>query len=429
MRPIFIPEWRKRHFFLAASFLAAAIALPLAARSQGAFTPDKWLESGLSEKMMGYRPSSLALSAEVPASLKKAPDGLAAPRYGSFQTGTGKNVLAHQVVVDFDDQGKPTRLYVDADGRGDLTATPPSVWTTKDYERPDGTKAATDYSSATLTLTADGKLRGKIEFYNSRSDAAKSAAPPPMIGYHTDCGVSGSLNLGGQTFTAIIADSAGTGQFSTGTEARSMPLMWVDFNGNGKTDRGETMLVGRPFEFDGKWWAGTNLTLEGAFQVVAAAKPEAPKPAVDLSPGKKAPAFTAKKLDGQEVKFPDAYRGKVVLLDFWATWCGPCVAELPNVVAAYGKYHDRGLEVLGISLDKENSEQKLADFTQRKSMPWPQVYDGKFWSAAVAKRYGINAIPHMILVDGDTGVILADRDIRGEALAPAIEKALAAKAK
>ena len=77
------------------------------------------------------------------------------------------------------------------------------------------------------------------------------------------------------------------------------------------------------------------------------------------------------------------------------------------------------------SLDKENWDQKLADFTKKKDMPWPQVYDGKFWDAAVAKTYQIHAIPHMLLVNGNTGVILADDDIKGEKLAPAIEKALA----
>ena len=117
------------------------------------------------------------------------------------------------------------------------------------------------------------------------------------------------------------------------------------------------------------------------------------------------------------------YKGKVLLIDFWATWCGPCVAELPNVIASYKKYHSKGFEVVGVSLDQENSLQKVTSFTQSKGMPWRQIYDGKYWEAANAKAYGVRAIPFTLLV-GTDGKIAAV-GARGEALAPAIEAALA----
>ena len=147
-----------------------------------------------------------------------------------------------------------------------------------------------------------------------------------------------------------------------------------------------------------------------------------------LVAGQKAPRFEATAIDGKMVTFPQNYRGKVVLLDFWATWCGPCVKEIPNVVDAYERFHSQGLEVLSVSLDQENAAEILTRFIKKHKMPWPQLYDGKYVDSAIARRYSINGIPHALVVDGDTGLIMAEgNDARGQKLATAIAEALAKK--
>ena len=92
----------------------------------------------------------------------------------------------------------------------------------------------------------------------------------------------------------------------------------------------------------------------------------------------------------------------------------------------YAKYHGQGFEILGISLDRDKFETKLVTFTKEKKMPWPQVYDGKYWQAEIARLYGVESIPFMLIVDGTTGEI-QDSNVRGEELEAAIKRALAKK--
>ena len=143
------------------------------------------------------------------------------------------------------------------------------------------------------------------------------------------------------------------------------------------------------------------------------------KVAAALKAGAPFPAFAVQDLAGKPLALAD-YKGKVVLVDFWATWCGPCVAELPNVLAAYQKYHDKGFEIIGISLDKDPAA--LTAFLKEKNVTWRQYFDGLGWQNKLARQYGVNSIPMTYLLDGE-GRILAS-NLRGPELEAEIARRL-----
>jgi thiol-disulfide isomerase/thioredoxin len=139
-----------------------------------------------------------------------------------------------------------------------------------------------------------------------------------------------------------------------------------------------------------------------------------------LTAGMAVPDFAAADLRGAPLSMK-SLRGRVVVLDFWATWCGPCVGEVPHMIELHGRFKGDDFAIVGVSLDEDGLA--LADFLDERRMTWPQVCDLRGFDGALPTLFHVRGIPDTVLVDRE-GRIVA-RGLRGDDLARAVEKALA----
>jgi thiol-disulfide isomerase/thioredoxin len=421
--------------FPAAMILAIASGSPASSGPEA--TASLTLKTSGAVKGMGYYPQRIELSSTKPETLKKVPDGLKAPLYGVIKFGPApaagaKSDRVYHVVIDEPD-GADARLFVDTNGNGDLSDDPAPEWKSRTYKTQDGKEFTQYMGGADLQTMIGAKPENlHINAYRfDKNDTGRAQLKNTMF-YYRDYAFEGDVSLGGKTYKALLSDEMTTGDFR-GVEPQgdggSGVKLFVDVNGNGKYDtRGESFDIRAPFNIGGTTYEIKDMASTGdTFKIVKSDKQvDAIATPPDHSVGRKITAFDGKSMDGKSIKFPGDYKGKVVMLDFWATWCGPCMMEVPNLVKVYNQYHGHGFEILGITFDNANADDKIKDVMKDKGMTWTQIYEGKGWKTHIGSdMYAINSIPTAFLVDGDTGEILATgNDLRGEKLEPTLKKVL-----
>ena len=391
------------------------------------------------ENIKSIVPSKAKLSADKPASIVKEPEYRGKPQYGSIVLGNSAKSTVY-FALDTIPGDRAPKLYIDLAGNGNLTERSANI-TLQPL-----TEFATNSGSVTSAIakgTANvpiGAMVQTVARYTNGSAIEELRCPVlfTLLGDELDYAVAvqrtGTINVNGRVMRIALVDTTGRGVFNSVTHPEdkgALVKLLVDSNDDGKFDpRKEAFDLAKPLRLSGTAFelasanaAGTVIALKTTDK-----RPEGAITPEDLAVGSEIIDFVAKSIDGTTIKFPSGFKHKIVMLDFWATWCGPCVAEIPNIVNVYNQYHNNGFEIVSVSLDKANQKQTVIDFCTEHNMPWEQIYDGGFWNAELAKLFGVDSIPRAFLVDGDTGKIVGMGDaIRGEGLTTALTRALAKK--
>lgn len=380
----------------AAVLLMALIIIAILFLKRETFTAALAMQSDAMSVVNYYFPKRIGLQDAPLESNLKLPR-LNAPKFGALVLGDGADSL---VTLVLDETGDSSFLYIDKNNNEDLTDDGETAWDEEhteyrtkealiDVNYASGSKAAVPYP---------------VVFYRY-----KYRLPDAVIAYRNGYR-EGVIALKDTTYRIAVFDDDVDGRFDDMDSGALVLDLNRDGVLDGKSDSPEYYALSSPFNVNGITYRVKRVSCSGNKLTLAVADTSVyPKSALEV--GMRAPNFRLPDIDGQFVELT-ALRGQVVLLDFWATWCVPWEEHRADLKRIYNRYHQRGFEIIGLSLDYDLD--LLKAYVSQYDLRWPQVADGRGWNMPVVSLYNIGAIPKNVLID-KKGVIRY-KDLYGQKL-------------